>query len=620
MDKAAGGENEVQGMIILLTEDPNGRFTNPRFVRSLDDQYDVTDLGNVVGTASFVTSPNSIEITGTLSTFSDDVNAITRYFFLVVDVVSSVSSATAPIEPSIVPTDILLDNDDVLGGTITGTDYSFVDTTVPTITFNPLAGAINVPITGPLTITFNEPVRKLDDSPITPGDLATLVELKLTNNAGAGVGFAATINGANTIISIDPDPTDLSNNTLYYLEINPVEDGSNNATTASNITFRTPDTVPPAIQSSVPANGATGVSETTGITITLTELIRRADNTNLDNTNIDALITLRETDALGTAVTFNATINAGDNIVTIDPTPTLKSNQLYYVAITGVEDGNNNLISPDPAFITFTTGDSQPPVPTFNPADASNGHSVSGNLTITFNEPIRKLDDSPITPGDLATLVELKITNDAGVGVGFAASIDVTNTIITIDPTLNLTGGQLYYLEINPVEDALDHASAAINIDFTTEQPPSFDITTPFTPSTTCVGDDIIITGSRFGTVAAQPPTVTINGVTTTAKAGFTNTSLTFTVIAGMEGASQTVTVTNNTNGLSATSASTVTIKPAIAELPLSVSPASPVALQDYNIIVGGATQIVQIQDYHLTTGDGCVAVSRKTADAIVNR
>jgi len=86
-----------------------------------------------------------------------------------------------------------------------------------------------------------------------------IVELKITNDAGAAVPFTATFNGTNQI-TIDPD-ADLSNNTTYYVELNPVEDGDGNETTQSIITFSTPDTIAPTVSFNI-TNGATGVLET----------------------------------------------------------------------------------------------------------------------------------------------------------------------------------------------------------------------------------------------------------------------------------------------------------------------------------------------------------------------
>src|SRR5690606_16898260 len=109
--------------------------------------------------------------------------------------------------------------------------------------------------------------------------------------------------------------------------------------------------------------------------------------------NVDALITLKLTNAAGADIPFDATINGAYTEITINPTAALPSNAVIYVAITGVEDAGGNLISPNPQSIIFTTGDTQPPIPAFNPLNGASGVPVASNLTITFNEPIRNIDD-----------------------------------------------------------------------------------------------------------------------------------------------------------------------------------------------------------------------------------
>ncbi|MEO7991845.1 MAG: Ig-like domain-containing protein, partial [Chryseolinea sp.] len=467
--------------------------------------------------------------------------------------------------------------------------FTVVDYVTPTITFSPIASAVNVSVASNLVVSFDETVRNINDSDIDNANVGSLLTLKLTNAAGADVPFIATINGSDDQITIDPT-SNLNTDQVYYLSIAPVEDASNNATTAANITFTTIDTQPP-VPTFNPLNGATGVIETNNIVINFNEAIRRAsDDANLTNTSIDGRITLKITDASGTNIPFDATINGSDDQVTIDPTSVLPGNTVIYVAIAGVEDSNNNLISPDPASITFTTGDTQPPTLTFSPFNTETNVSVSTNLTITFNEAIRNLDNSAISAANLLTLVNFKLTNAGGADVPFVASIDGTNKIVTIDPSSNLAGNQVYFLGMNPIEDGVDNATSAQSITFTSEAPPSF-TGSPFSPVSTCVNDNIVISGGNFG---AAVPTVTINSTSTTPAEiiAHTNTSITFKTLAGMAGSGLTVTVLNNTNGLSSTSVSTLTINPAI-NLAMAVSPsnAAPAVNQNYSVLVGGSTQ-----------------------------
>lgn len=109
-----------------------------------------------------------------------------------------------------------------------------------------------------------------------------------------------------------------------------------------------------------PANGATGVLTTNDITISFDDYIRNTDNSVIDNANVEALLTLKETNASGADVAFTGTIDATNQIITINPDADLAGNQVYYVAIGDVEDVNNNLTAG--TNITFTTIDPTAPV------------------------------------------------------------------------------------------------------------------------------------------------------------------------------------------------------------------------------------------------------------------
>jgi len=112
------------------------------------------------------------------------------------------------------------------------------DAQAPQATFNPLNGATNVEPTVHPIITFDEAIRNIDDSEITDVNVATLLTLKETDASGIDVAFTATISADKKVITITPSAT-LKFNQVYYLAIAAVEDASNNATTAQNITFTT---------------------------------------------------------------------------------------------------------------------------------------------------------------------------------------------------------------------------------------------------------------------------------------------------------------------------------------------------------------------------------------------
>jgi len=589
-DKATGGTNSITALTIALSQNPVGRFTNPRLVLSDNGiSFDAPDLANVVGTAAF--GATSINITGGITTFSGNSGVETRMFFVVVDIDNSVTSATAPVTPSMTNSNVTAAGT-VNPGIVTGIAYSFADTTPPIITFNPTDGSSGFPLASNITITFSEPIRNIDDSPITAGDLATLVQLKVTNNAGAIVPFTPSINGSNTIITIDPT-SNLASNTVYFVEINPVEDASNNAIVTTSITFTSQDIDPPTVAFN-PTDGSIGVLETTTITISFNEPIRKLDNSPITSGDLATLVELKLTDNSGASVPFNAVIDGSNTVITVTPSSVLAGNTTYYVEINPVEDASNNAIVA--TNIGFTTGDTLPPAITFNPTGGATNVSAVGNITITFSEPIRKLDDSPVTVSDIeGGLLELKVTDNGGADVPFTASINGTNTIITINPNTALLPNQIYYIEVNPIEDAVNNASSAQNITFTTEDSPNI---TGFLPAAgTCIGDNVRIQGTRFvGTgnpsSGNTEPTVTLNGVTISPVniSAFTSTLIIFRLPVGAT--SGVITVRNNDSDLLSNTSASFTVFPAI-DVTLPVTPATLSPAQNTSV----AVQIIGTQD-----------------------
>jgi len=108
--------------------------------------------------------------------------------------------------------------------------------------------------------------------------------------------------------------------------------------------------------------------------------------------------------------------------------------------------------------------DTDPPVATFV-EDGATDVLLHQNLTITLDEAILNIDGSAVT--NLNTLVVLTKTDASGEAVPFSATIDANKQVITVDPTSDLDNDQLYYIALNPVEDALGNESALQTGSFT---------------------------------------------------------------------------------------------------------------------------------------------------------
>ena len=131
------------------------------------------------------------------------------------------------------------------GGTVASTGTNRIDDIVitgepgadfpPIATFIPANGAVNVPINVQPTISFDKPIRNIDDSEITNENVANLIEF---TDGEDPVAITATINAAKTIITITPDELLLKGIT-YTLTLSPVEGENDNATLEQSISFTT---------------------------------------------------------------------------------------------------------------------------------------------------------------------------------------------------------------------------------------------------------------------------------------------------------------------------------------------------------------------------------------------
>ncbi|MFP9098215.1 choice-of-anchor I family protein [Flavobacterium sp. RHBU_24] len=113
------------------------------------------------------------------------------------------------------------------------------DTTAPGVVILPANNAANVAVNTPITITFNENVRLINNDAITNANVAALVALHLNDANGTVVPFTAAF--AANVITVTPAAA-LLNGQQYYVTLMPnvVEDTSDNAvTTAVSATFTT---------------------------------------------------------------------------------------------------------------------------------------------------------------------------------------------------------------------------------------------------------------------------------------------------------------------------------------------------------------------------------------------
>ena len=343
-------------------------------------------------------------------------------------------------------------------------NFTTADGTAPTIIFNPADGDTGVGRDSNINIEFNEAVVNTNTSEITNSNIASLIALKDSNLNGSDLEFTATIDTDKKIITIDPN-NNFSLGQTVYVSILAVEDASANETSLSSSTF-TVTTTGAAIATIVPTNSSTDIVASSNITIGFNTAMRNLNDSEITNNNVNSLITLRNTNSSGTAIPFTASINSAKNVITINPIGDFSSGQNVYVAIgTTVEDAFNNAVSAVSS--VFTIIDNAVPTFTFNPVDSDTNVIVSSNITITFNELIRNINNSTLTDSNVDNLITLKDADSSGSNITFNATIDADKKIITINPSNNFNSEQVIYLSLAAVEDQAGNATATTSISFT---------------------------------------------------------------------------------------------------------------------------------------------------------
>ncbi|WP_435087671.1 Ig-like domain-containing protein [Candidatus Pelagibacter bacterium nBUS_29] len=374
-------------------------------------------------------------------------------------------------------------------------NFTTADVEAPTLTFSPLDGTTGIADNTNITITFDEAIRNTDNSELTNSNIDTLITLKEDNSSGSNIDFDATIDSDKKIITINPN-SDFSSEQVVYVAIGAtVEDSSNNAISASNISFTVAAPTSPPSLTFNPSDNSTGNAVDTNITITFDKAIRHIDDTDIADTDIDSLITLRKTNSSGNRIPFNATIDNTKKVITINPSSNFSSSQVVYVEIGAtVEDYYNNAISN--SSITFTVADTVAPTITFNPSDSDTDVTVSSNITLTFNEAIRNTNNTVLTDTNVDSLITLKNSDEDGDNISFNATINSDKKIITINPDSNFSSEQVVYVAIGTtVEDSSDNAITAQSITFTAADstPPTVTFSPADSETGIAVNSDITI-------------------------------------------------------------------------------------------------------------------------------
>lgn len=141
----------------------------------------------------------------------------------------------------------------------------------------------------------------------------------------------------------------------------------------------------------------------------------------------------------------------------------------FFYRIKALGDGiayNDSLYATDSA-TTENSGDTDAPVPTFNPANGVAIWTVNRPITITFDEYVRKADGTELA-NNAAGIIVVKETNSGGADIPISWTIDASKTVISIVPTGIYGAEQVVYVAVQGVEDTSGNEMTLQSITFTT--------------------------------------------------------------------------------------------------------------------------------------------------------
>lgn len=366
-------------------------------------------------------------------------------------------------------------------------------------TTNPTVAQLQA-FTPPLSVAVNSADATAPTlSSSSPSDDATGVavdaniELTFSENIAAGTGNITLYDSSDTAIeafdvttadvtisgakaTINPS-SNLSSSTTYYVQVDAtaIDDAAGNSfagiSDKTTLNFTTADVSAPTLSSSSPSDDATGVAVDANIELTFSEAVDTETGTIVIKKVSDGSTVESFDVATSTAIS-----GSGTTTITINPTYDLAGSTAYYIEIasTAFDDaaGNSYAGISGTTTLNFETADVTAPTLTFSPADGTTGVAADANITITFNEAVRLLDDSALSDTNVDALITLKDTNSSGSNIAFDAT--VSGNVITINPTSDFSSEQTVYVAIGAtVEDSSDNAITASSATFAVVNIPS---------------------------------------------------------------------------------------------------------------------------------------------------
>ncbi len=334
----------------------------------------------------------------------------------------------------------------------------------PVVSFYPVNSSSNVDVNTNIKISFNQYMRLTDNSEINNTNITNFISL--TDPSKADIPYTATINDSKSLIILTPNTylPELTNITVTISDA--AIEGTNDVSLSGTAVTFTTAAYPAANAVFSPVDGATDIDVMSDIVLTFDNPMRKVDDSEIIDADIISFVSL--TDPSKADIPYTATINTEKTIITIHPYNYLTelTNVTTTIAGNSIENGYN-VVTPE-ASATFTTAAYPAANVSFNPADGTTDVDVNTDIILTFDNPMRKVDDSEITDADIGSFVSLTDTNG---DIAYTGSINTEKTVITLSPneSLPVLTDITVTISGNETENIFDNSLAETTATFTTK-------------------------------------------------------------------------------------------------------------------------------------------------------
>ncbi|WP_415855300.1 DUF4082 domain-containing protein [Sinomonas sp. G460-2] len=298
----------------------------------------------------------------------------------------------------------------------------------------PSSGATGAAINTAPTATFNQAVT------------ASSVTFTLKTSTGASVAGTTSLNSAGTVATFTPSSA-LAYSTSYTATVSGATNSKGQAMASPySWSFTTAAPPPaPAVISTSPGSGATGVAVNTAPNATFNQAVTASS------------VTFTLKDGTGASVTGTTSLNSAGTVATFTPSANLAYNVTYTATVSGATNSTGQTMASAYSW-SFTTLAS-PPAPNVsstNPAPGATGVAVNVVVGATFSQDVT------------ASSVQFVLKDPTGASVAGSAAYSSATTTATFTPSANLAYNTQYTATVSGATNSTGQTMSPYSWSFTT--------------------------------------------------------------------------------------------------------------------------------------------------------